>query len=156
MPQENLLLHVSTYNNITLGDPKLSLSDAEHALRTAGAWDFVSNLPGAIHTIVGERGTRLSGGQRQRIMIARALVHQPRLLILDEATSALDPASEEVIHETLDSLRGSLTILAISHQPALVAAADRVYLLEDGQARLTPHTLPNIPVRTDTTSLPQG
>ena len=67
-------------------------------------------------------------------MIARALVHQPRLLILDEATSALDPRSEEIMRQTLNSLRGALTILAISHQPALVDAADRVYLLENGRA----------------------
>jgi ATP-binding cassette subfamily C protein len=82
----------------------------------------------------GERGTKLSGGQRQRIMIARALAHRPKLLILDEATSALDPASEAAICKTLQKLRGKLTILAISHQTALVDSADRVYKLENGGA----------------------
>lgn len=140
VPQENLLLHDSVYHNVTLGDPGLDETDAEHALRAAGAWDFVAVLPDGMHTLAGERGSRLSGGQRQRIMIARALVHQPKLLILDEATSALDPASEDAIRQTLEGLRGSLTILAISHQPALVDAADRVYLLEDGKATLGAHS----------------
>jgi ATP-binding cassette subfamily C protein len=69
-------------------------------------------------------------------MIARALVHHPRLLILDEATTALDPQSEAAICETLRKLRGEQTILAISHQPALLDAADRAYRLQDGRALL--------------------
>jgi ATP-binding cassette subfamily C protein len=93
-------------------------------------------LAEGIHDIVGERGGKLSGGQRQRIMIARALVHRPRLLILDEATSALDPQSEAAICETLRKLRGAHTILAISHQPALLDTADRAYRLQDGHALL--------------------
>jgi len=82
---------------------------------------------------VGERGSRLSGGQRQRVSIARALVRGPKLLILDEATSALDPASEAAVCETLAGLRGSVTILAVSHQAALGAVADRVLRLENGE-----------------------
>jgi ATP-binding cassette subfamily C protein len=89
-----------------------------------------------MQSIVGERGGKLSGGQRQRIAIARALVHKPRLLILDEATSALDPENEAAICSTLRELRGELTILAISHQPALLHAADRAYRLEEGEAVL--------------------
>jgi ATP-binding cassette subfamily C protein len=89
-----------------------------------------------IHTVVGERGSRLSGGQRQRITIARALVHKPQLLILDEATSALDPASETAICQTLRQLSDKLTILAISHQTALLEAADRAYRLEGGVAQI--------------------
>jgi ATP-binding cassette subfamily C protein len=84
-------------------------------------------MPEGMNTIVGERGAKLSGGQRQRISIARALVHRPSLLILDEATSALDPDSEQAICRTLATLRGKITILAISHQPALVNVADRIY-----------------------------
>ena len=89
--------------------------------------DFVAAMPEGMQTIVGERGSKLSGGQRQRIAIARALVHRPSLLILDEATSALDPESEKAICKTLAQLRGKVTILAISHQPALVNVADRIY-----------------------------
>lgn len=134
VPQETLLLHASVAHNVTLGDPELSEEDATRALKEAGAWDFITRLPDGIHSTVGERGTKLSGGQRQRIMIARALVHKPRLLILDEATSALDPENEAAIGRTMEALRGKLTILAISHQTALVEAADCVYRMDNGSA----------------------
>ena len=135
VPQETLLLHDTVLVNVTLGDTKFTERDAEFALRDAGAWDFVSEMADGIHTVVGERGSRLSGGQRQRITIARALVHNPQLLILDEATSALDPASEADICQTLRQLSSKLTILAISHQTALLDAADRAYRLEDSIAQ---------------------
>jgi ATP-binding cassette subfamily C protein len=135
VPQENLLLHDSVFRNVTLGDSEVGDADAEEALRKAGAWEFVQQMPEGVHSTVGERGTKLSGGQRQRIMIARALVHRPSLLILDEATSALDPETEAAICGTLGELRGALTVLAISHQPAIVDVADRVYRLQDGHAK---------------------
>ena len=130
VPQETLLLHDSVHMNVTLGDAKFSAREVEDALRAAGAWAFIAEMADGINTVVGERGSRLSGGQRQRITIARALVHKPKLLILDEATSALDPASEAAICATLRQLRGTLTILAISHQTAILDAADRAYRLE--------------------------
>jgi ATP-binding cassette subfamily C protein len=133
VPQEQLLLHDTVLTNVTLGDPALTETNAEYALKAAGAWDFVSGLPEGMHSSVGERGGKLSGGQRQRIMIARALAHRPSVLILDEPTSALDPASEAIISETLRRLRDNYTILAISHQPALEKLADVVYRLDGGQ-----------------------
>jgi ATP-binding cassette subfamily C protein len=136
VPQENLLLHDSVLHNVTLDDPELSEQDAVQALQDAGAWEFVSDMAQGINSTVGERGTKLSGGQRQRTMIARALVHKPKLLILDEATSALDPENEAAIGKTMKTLHGRLTILAISHQTALVDAADRVYRLQDRGALL--------------------
>jgi len=75
--QETLLLHDSVLANVTLGEPSLTEADAEHALRQAGAWEFVQGLDYGLHTRVGERGGQLSGGQRQRIIIARALAHRP-------------------------------------------------------------------------------
>jgi len=132
VPQENLLLHDSIFHNVVLGDPSLTRAQVEAALKVAEAWDFVTRLPNGIDTIVGERGALLSGGQRQRIMIARALAHQPRLLILDEATSALDPATEAGICATLRALRGKLTILTVSHQTAMADVADEVYRVEAG------------------------
>ncbi len=136
VPQETLLLHDSILHNVTLDDPELTEQDAVQALKSAGAWEFVEHLPQGIQSTVGERGSKLSGGQRQRIMIARALVHKPGLLILDEATSALDPNSEAAIGRTMQELRGKLTILAISHQTALVTAADCVYRLDNGKTLL--------------------
>ncbi len=136
VPQETLLLNDTVLVNVTLGDPAFAEKDVEYALRDAGAWDFVVEMQDGIHSLVGERGGLLSGGQQQRITIARALVHKPQLLILDEATSALDPASEADICKTLRQLRGKLTILAISHQNALLNAADRVYRLNNGIAQL--------------------
>lgn len=135
VPQETLLLHESVLINVTLGDPTLSRADAESALRVAGAWEFIRTLPEQLDTLVGERGGRFSGGQRQRIAIARALVHKPQLLILDEATASLDPDSEAAICKTVQRLRNTMTVLAISHQPALLATADVVYHLENGQIR---------------------
>jgi ATP-binding cassette subfamily C protein len=133
VPQETLLLHDSILNNVTLGDPELSTQDAVDALQASGIWDFVETLPQGLYSTAGERGGKLSGGQRQRIAIARALVHKPQMLILDEPTSALDPDNEAAIFDTLKQLRGKLTILVISHQPALVDLADHAFRIQDGK-----------------------
>ncbi len=139
--QDTILLHDTVMNNILVGEPSLTVEDAEHALRQAGAWDFVSALPEGLQTLVGERGGLLSGGQRQRIAIARALAHNPAFLILDEPTSALDPESERTICETLQKLSQNLTIVAVSHQPAVINAADRVFILSNGEAELLSHAV---------------
>jgi ATP-binding cassette subfamily C protein len=133
VPQETLMLHDSVAKNVSLGDPNLTPEDIERALRDAGAWEFVSELPEGAECSVGERGMRLSGGQRQRIAIARALVHGAKILILDEATTALDPKSEAFVLAAIEALRGRATVLAISHQPALTGVADRIYRIADGK-----------------------
>lgn len=139
VPQENLLLHSSVRRNVTLGDDTVADAEVERALRAAGAWPFIEQLPERLDTVVGERGTRISSGQRQRIMIARALLWHPRLLILDEATSSLDPDSDRAIAETLRELAGELTVLVVAHHSALTELADRVYRIErGGVARETP------------------
>ena len=133
VPQEQILLHDSIMINTTFGDPELTRADAEAALRSAGAWEFVSAMPEGMDSSVGERGAKLSGGQRQRIMIARALAHKPEVLILDEPTSALDPTNELLVCNTLQQLGKGYTILAISHQTALADVADQTYRLENGK-----------------------
>jgi ATP-binding cassette subfamily C protein len=152
VPQEILLVHDTVFFNVTLGDTELTAEQVEYALKAAGAWEFVETLTDGVNTIVGERGHKLSGGERQRIAIARALVHQPKLLILDEATTALDPVNEAAICQTLGKLRGELTILAISHQPAILDVAERAYRLEDGKAALVPNLVRNGTGEADTST----
>jgi ATP-binding cassette, subfamily C, bacterial len=138
VPQESFLFHETILTNVTLGDPDVSETDAIEALKLAEAWSFVSTLPEGIQTIVGEHGSRFSGGQRQRIAIARALVHKPGILVLDEATSALDPDTEIAICQTLKSLKGNITILAISHGKEIIRAADVAYGLASGKLSRIP------------------
>jgi ATP-binding cassette subfamily C protein len=136
VPQDPLLLNDSVALNVTFGDPEIREAEVVQALKDAGAWEFVTAMSDGLASGVGERGERLSGGQRQRLAIARALVQKPELLILDEATSALDQASAAAICETLAQLKGKLTMIVVSHQPALVAIADQAYRLEAGRVEL--------------------
>ena len=133
VPQEVFLFHDTVRRNVTLGDDSISDERVEEALRASGSWDFVGRNSEGIHALIAPQGSNLSGGQRQRLAIARALVKEPALLILDEATTGLDTATEAAILETLASLRGRVTILAVSHQPALRATADHTIVLRDGQ-----------------------
>lgn len=136
VPQELGLFHADVRTNITLGDAAISDDRIGEALRQAGALDFVSRLPGGLSASVGEMGGKLSGGQRQRLSLARALVHQPQVLILDEVTSALDPGTEAEIVENIAGLRGLYTIVAITHRPAWTEIADRLYRVEAGEVSL--------------------
>jgi ATP-binding cassette subfamily C protein len=132
VPQDLFLFNDTILANITLNDPGVSEHRAVEAMKLAGIWNFISGLPEGILTPAGEKGTQLSGGQRQRISLARALAREPALLILDEPTTALDPATEAEICATLRGLRGRVTILAISHQNALMDIADSVYRMSQG------------------------
>ena len=133
VPQETTLFHSTIMENLTLGDATITEERVVEALQDAGAWDFVSEMAGGLHAMVGERGLKISGGQRQRLAIARALVHRPRLLLLDEATSALDAKTEKDFCDTLRRLVPEVTIVAISHRPAIEEIADVSYHLSAGR-----------------------
>jgi len=130
--QDPLLFHATIEENLRWVRPEASADDLRHALSLASA-EFVYRLPHGLQTIVGDAGSRLSGGERQRIALARALLGSPRVLVLDEATSALDSETEQSVVATIASLKRHLTIVAITHRPALLDAADRILSVRDGQ-----------------------
>jgi ABC-type multidrug transport system fused ATPase/permease subunit len=135
VPQSIYLVDDSVRANIAFGVPPGQIDDAavERAARLAALHDFVTNeLPEGYATVVGERGVRLSGGQRQRIGIARALYHEPDLLVFDEATSALDNITERVVMEAVNSMQGARTIILIAHRLSTVRNCDVIHLMEHG------------------------
>ena len=118
-----------------LSDEEINNESIFKAIRAAHLEDFIQSLPEGINTVVGERGVRLSGGQRQRIGIARALYHDPSVLVLDEATSALDTATEQGVMEEVRELQGSKTIIIVAHRLSTIEHCDRLYKLENGQIK---------------------
>lgn len=131
--QDPYLFHATIRENLLLVAPGESEERLWEALRQAAADDFVRNLPDGLDTVIGDRGIRLSGGERQRIVLARALMRKPSVLVLDEATSALDAENEAHIAETLERLKGSMTIIVIAHRFSTIRHADRVVVLERGE-----------------------
>ncbi|MEM8645934.1 MAG: ABC transporter ATP-binding protein [Pseudomonadota bacterium] len=138
VPQELNLFHTSIRKNITLGDETVSDREILEALTLAGGAEFVLALPEGLDTVAGELGTKLSGGQRQRIALARALIKRPLLVILDEVTSALDPETEAEIVSKIRELSGEFTIIAVTHRPAWIEAADKLYKISEGAAHEVP------------------
>jgi ABC-type multidrug transport system fused ATPase/permease subunit len=123
-------------SNIAFGIAEADIDDerVERAARAAHLHDFVvGDLPAGYRTEIGERGVRLSGGQRQRIGIARALYHDPDLLIFDEATSALDGVTESIVTEALKDFSGAKTMLIIAHRLTTIRHCDRIYVIERGR-----------------------
>ena len=133
VPQEMFVAHASVRENITFGRNGFSPADVLKAAETANAAPFVEALPQGFETIVGEKGMKLSGGQQQRIAIARAVLHEPEILIFDEATSFLDAESEKLVQEALERISRDRTVILIAHRLSTVKRADRIVVLEYGK-----------------------
>jgi len=131
--QEPYLFRGTIAENIAYGSQGAILKDIINAAKAANAHEFICGLPDGYDTMVGERGLTLSGGERQRVSIARAILHNPRLLILDEATSSVDTETEKKIQEALQRLVAGRTTFAIAHRLSTLSAADRLFVMEDGR-----------------------
>ena len=138
VPQNIYLSDDTIAANIAFGiDPRdINKEKIEKCSKIANLHEFVINeLPKQYQTTIGERGIRLSGGQRQRIGIARALYHNPQVLILDEATSALDNQTEEAVMDAVNNLSKNITIILIAHRLSTVKKCDQIFLLEKGKLK---------------------
>lgn len=131
--QESYLFHGTIFDNITYGKPDATPADVMRAAKTAYAHDFIVSFPDGYDTLVGERGTRLSGGERQRIAIARAVLHDPRILILDEATASVDTETEQQIQMALRNLVQGRTTIAIAHRLSTLRHANRLIVVDHGK-----------------------
>ncbi|MGE0684383.1 MAG: ATP-binding cassette domain-containing protein, partial [Candidatus Binatia bacterium] len=135
VPQSIFLIDDTIRRNIALGvkDKEINEQQLSNAIRLAQLEDYVHALPLGLHTIVGERGVRLSGGQQQRIAIARALYHEPELLMFDEATSALDNQTEREVIQAIEPLRGKKTLVIVAHRLSTVRFCDFLVFLKEGK-----------------------
>ena len=136
IPQTIFLTDDTIRNNIAYGVERKDIDEKriEEVVDEAQLKAFIETLPEGLDTVIGERGVRLSGGQRQRIGIARALYHDPEILVLDEATSALDTETETAVMEAIDSLSGKKTLIIIAHRLTTIENCDIVYEIKDGKA----------------------
>ncbi|WP_027865117.1 ABC transporter ATP-binding protein [Massilia alkalitolerans] len=132
VPQDPFILAATARENIDMGRG-LPLARIEQAARAAHAHGFIAALEQGFDTQLGEGGSRLSSGQKQLLAIARALAGEPRILLLDEATSRIDSATEQIVQEALEELRGKVTIIAIAHRLSTIRSADRIIVLNHGR-----------------------
>ncbi|MBO5110002.1 MAG: ABC transporter ATP-binding protein [Clostridia bacterium] len=131
--QETFLFSGSVFQNIAYAKQNATMEEVVEAAKTAGAHKFIMSLPDGYNTKVGERGSTLSGGERQRIAIARALLHDPKILILDEATAALDTETEKQIQEAIQRLASQRTTIAIAHRLSTLRNATKLIVLDHGK-----------------------
>ena len=130
--QENFLFAGSVWQNLTYAKPDATREEVIQAAKNAGAHEFIIRLPDGYNTYIGEKGHTLSGGERQRISIARALLHDPKILILDEATASLDTETEKLIQDALQALSAGRTTIAIAHRLSTLRNATRLVVMDKG------------------------
>lgn len=133
VPQDPFITHASIAENILIGREGFAFSSIRQAAQIANADEFISEFPQGYETLVGERGMKLSGGQQQRICIARAILHDPEILIFDEATSFLDVESERLIQEAIERLSKGRTVILIAHRLSTVRNADKIVFIDQGR-----------------------
>ncbi len=131
--QENFLFRGSIRENLLAGRAGLTLTDAVRAARLAGAEEFIERMPMGYETFIQEGSPNLSGGQRQRLAIARALIHDPRILILDEATSALDPESEALVNANIKRIAHNRTMVIVSHRLSSIMDCHQIMVMDRGK-----------------------
>ena len=131
--QETFLFSGTIFENVTYSKPDATLEEVIQACKLANAHDFIMKFPDGYDTRVGQNGQTLSGGEKQRIAIARAVIHNPRILILDEATASLDTESEKQVQEALRRLVKNRTTFAIAHRLSTLKFADRLVVLDHGK-----------------------
>lgn len=137
--QETYLFSGTVLDNIRYAKPDATFEEIVNAAKTANCHDFITRMPDGYNTVVGERGYNLSGGERQRIAIARAILHDPKILILDEATASLDTQTEKQIQDALDRLIKGRTTIAIAHRLSTLANADRLIVLKRAELPKSEH-----------------
>ena len=131
--QETFLFNGSVLDNIRYAKADATFEEVVTAAKIANCHDFITKMPDGYNTLVGERGYNISGGERQRIAIARAILHNPKIIILDEATASLDTHTEKQIQEALNRLTEGRTTIAIAHRLSTLSGADRLIVLDKGK-----------------------
>lgn len=135
IPQDIYLIDDTIKANIAFGvkEDYIDYDQVMTVLEISQLDELICSLPNGIETVIGERGVKLSGGQRQRIGIARALYHNPQILVMDEATAALDNATEKAFMKAINNLKGEKTLIMIAHRLSTVKDCDIIYFMENGE-----------------------
>lgn len=131
--QEPMMFHDTIFNNISYGGEKFSVDEVINAADIANAHEFIVRQPDGYDSVLGERGTGLSGGERQRISIARAMLHNPKMLVFDEATASVDSETEHLIQDAIEHLISGRTTLMIAHRLSTLSKANKIVVVDNGR-----------------------
>ena len=139
VPQKFFLFNDTIYNNLVIGRENINVSKeaVNKIIQITGLKNFIDGLPDKLETVVNNNGINFSGGEKQKIVIARALMHDPEILIFDEATSALDPSAENIINNIIKELKGKKTIISVTHKITTIQNCDNIFFLADGRIKIS-------------------